>query len=82
LFCFVEYVQEIGRAGRDGLHASANLYYNASDIARNILALSSAMRDYCTVRTCKRQYIANYFMYDLPGMEKQFCCISCQMDCE
>ncbi len=74
----LEYVQEIGRAGRDGECATATLYYNASDIAKNITAVSTDMRAYCTTTSCKRQFLADYFMYQLCDNDKKWCCVICK----
>ncbi len=72
------YVQEIGRAGRDGLPSVATLYYNASDIASNVPALDDDMRDYCRSTACKRQFLSAYFMYVYEQNSiLHECCSSC-----
>ena len=43
------YHQELGRAGRDGKHAKASLYYNGTDIASNKAGMTDEMRRYCTL---------------------------------
>lgn len=56
------YLQEFGRAGRNGQKASALLYYNNSDIASNRKGISQAMVDYCKNSTaCFRLLIVNHF---------------------
>lgn len=58
------YVQEVGRAGRDGLPAKAILYYNNSDIKvvrKNRKAVTVTMREYCLSTTCRRMFLNVHF---------------------
>ena len=48
-FLLVAYIQEIGRAGRDGKEAVATLYFNNSDLSSN--GMKKEMRDYCVLQT-------------------------------
>ena len=69
------YFQEIGRAGRSGCQASAQLFFNNSDIAANT-HVQPEMRQYCEATGCMRSSILRYFGFDLP--EKQsHCCSNC-----
>ena len=79
---YLAYVQQIGRGGRDGVMSSAILYFNASDIGRNVTAMDDEIRNYCISQICLRQMIANYFMYELNfSQHMHFCCSVCQSCC-
>ncbi len=77
------YVQEIGRAGRDGSPATAILHFNAADLATNVPGMQDDMRDYCRAVTCKRSFIADYFMYTYElNVAKHDCCSCCADECK
>jgi ATP-dependent DNA helicase RecQ len=76
-----KYMQEIGRAGRLGQKATAILYYNESDIAKNRKGLSSAVTKFCKNNgTCFRLELLNYFGFDRCQFEgpKEECCSNCK----
>ncbi len=75
------YYQETGRAGRDGLQSDAILFYSFADVTKlrsfcnipdnpaqtRILERKlDEMARFCTITTCRRKYILNYFGEDAP----------------
>ena len=53
-----EYLQETGRAGRDGKPSTAILYYNNMDIAKNKEGMSDDIRSYCRLESgCLRKFL-------------------------
>ena len=53
------YFQETGRAGRDGESATAILYYNNRDIAKNKTGMQEAIRTYCQSEGKSQKHFAN-----------------------
>ncbi|XP_062587288.1 uncharacterized protein LOC134248910 [Saccostrea cucullata] len=75
-----KYLQEIGRAGRLGQAATATMFYNQSDIAKNRKGMTEDMRKYCTNQGCLRLMLVNYFGFDSPvySGDKLNCCSNCK----
>lgn len=80
---FLAYVQEIGRAGRDGLAAAAHMYVNASDTSSNKKHMSDSVREYVKLDSCRRSYLSQYFGDEyMPSVEaKHDCCDICRKEC-
>lgn len=79
---FLAFVQEIGRAGRDGKSSTSTIYFNKNDIAENRQAISKAMKEYCVLQTCRREFIVRYFGFDYePMFPIHSCCDNCISAC-
>lgn len=77
------YVQEVGRAGRDGKDAIATLYFNNSDISTAVSGMTKEMRQYCTTKTCRRQYMCEHFGFNYESVYEfdHQCCDNCEKTC-
>ena len=74
-----KYMQEIGRAGRQGHPASARLHFSNRDISKCRKGMTDAMRSYCSARLCLRQKLVSYFGFDevLYAGPCNRCCSNC-----
>lgn len=77
------YVQESGRAGRDGQVACATLFYKPSDLDSR--RVSKGMIDYCRNKDCCRRSLLFSHFEDAPPKHKPqgcFCCDVCALSCQ
>ncbi|XP_028413527.1 uncharacterized protein LOC114536363 [Dendronephthya gigantea] len=80
------YFQETGRAGRDGEPATAMLYYNNRDIAKNKHAMQEGIRAFCqSTDKCLRNILLTSLdteeKYITPIFPKHLCCSVCCEQC-
>jgi len=81
----MDYMQQIGRAGRRGQQSKATLYYNASDIAKNIVGNTQEIIDFChNNETCLRLQLLQWFGFTEPAVviNKCKCCVNCIAKCD
>ena len=79
------YVQETGRAGRDGQYSKAVLYYNNHDISKSS-HVQDSMKMYCeNNKECRRSMLMNQFeqlpSFDCPKF-LHLCCDVCKKLCK
>ena len=82
--CFSAYIQEIGRAGRDGSPAVATLFYNMTDISNSAKGMTDEMKNFCKLDTCRRDYLCQHFGFPSGSsvfVNKHECCDNCEKDC-
>ena len=89
------YYQETGRAGRDGAYSECLLFFSIQDFRRfeKIIEKSASKKIakklinevlvYCSLESCRREYILNYFdEYFQKNESEKYCCDNCSYNCE
>ncbi len=77
------YMQEAGRAGRDGQPAVAVLYFNNSDISAAREGLTEEVREYCkSDGSCLRKQLVGHFGFPevMYSGAPENCCSVCRKD--
>ncbi|KAK3082845.1 hypothetical protein FSP39_006929 [Pinctada imbricata] len=77
------YMQEVGRGGRDGEDCDALLYYNASDIGKNVTSMMPEVCEFCISNTCRRTFLGMHFgmQHDHDTVSLHRCCDICADIC-
>ena len=73
------YLQEIGRAGRDGQGGHAIMYVNAHDIASR--KVTQEMKDFTGTDGCRRASILAHFGVEPMKVDPHQCCDNCLLLC-
>jgi superfamily II DNA helicase RecQ len=79
------YIQETGRAGRDGNQSYAILYYNNYDISKNRVNMQDDMRNFCASdNICLRKLMLDSLdsKYAICMKPLHLCCSVCETKCK
>ncbi|CAC5418100.1 unnamed protein product [Mytilus coruscus] len=77
-----DFVQEIGRAGRDGRPARSTLFYCKRDISNNVPEIKNDIVQYCNDDTCLRSCMLSQFGFEKGDMIDHECCMYCKESCK
>ncbi|XP_063436992.1 ATP-dependent DNA helicase Q1-like [Mytilus trossulus] len=74
------FMQESGRAGRDGITSTSVCYYHPVDTAKN--SADEQMINYCKTSACRRNILVQHFSPDIPQSNTSHpCCDNCIKEC-
>ncbi|CAG2201580.1 unnamed protein product [Mytilus edulis] len=75
------YMQEVGRAGRNGKDSSAIMYFNNYDIGNN-MPLEPKMKDFIMTSECRWKFLSDFFgvHFDRTVLHHN-CCDNCELAC-
>lgn len=78
--CFAAYLQEVGRAGRDGYPASAVAYFNKQDLVH----VEPTMKDFIRSKECRWKFLCRHFAvpFDNRAQNEHDCCDICERMCK
>ncbi|CAC5360274.1 recQ [Mytilus coruscus] len=76
------YMQEVGRAGRDGTYAEAIMFYNNNDVAKNVVGLDLKIADFCRTDECRWNFLCHHFGCPQErSLRDHMCCDNCVDKC-
>ena len=80
----LDLVQQAGRSGRSSQACTSFVYFNRSDIAKNVPGMTDDMREYCITDQCLRICMLKVFGYQTPlqKMSGCKCCKNCKLTCQ
>lgn len=73
------YMQESGRAGRDGAQSTSFLLYQGMQL----MHVDKDIKDYVKSKGCRRKHLLNYFDVECPPLDPaHLCCDNCSVTCK
>lgn len=73
------YMQESGRAGRDGAQSTAFLLYQGMQL----MHVDKDIKDYVKPKECRRKHLLSYFDVECPPLDPlDLCCDNCSVSCK
>lgn len=78
---FQSYMQQSGRAGRDGIQSLSLVYYHPVDVSK--IATDENCRTFCTTQSCRRKYMVHHFTPENTtcAQDLHTCCDICKSMC-